>query len=620
MAAIAGIAGNPAADLARSCSESLDRLTTYGSHRELVDLDWACLGALSGSSTRSVHRHAGLTVALDGRIDNRDELSPGLPGLSATASDAELILRLWRRAGPQSVSKLAGSFAFAVCDDEHRAVYLVRDIVGSRPLCFAEVGGGIAFASMPSGLHRLVDARPDIGFLAARLLGLPQPGSGTPWTGVAQVAAGTVMRFAGDGRTTLRHFEPLAVAAEGDRPSRPVEEMRQLLDLSVAAALRGTAGTVATQLSSGLDSSAVTATAAQLLGKGRRLVAFTAAPAPGLPILVDHGWIADESQLASLTARAAGAEHVVIRKVPRILASIRSTAAVFQDVAPNPINLGWSTAINRAAAERGADALLIGFAGNATISFGGLAALRYFIDAGRPVEWARQAIAARRANDISWQGVLFASFEPWLPQPLIDRLRQRRYQIGPFAEGSFVRREAVPVLAGEPNPWASALGRMNADRVGLLTRNDLGCRNMGMEAWSGIEERDPLADRRLVEFCLRLPPEALIDKGRFKPLIRRVLEDRVPREVLAFPQRGFQGADWYGRIDRQEAIAAFEEISASTAAGELLDLPRLRTAIDSWPSYDPGRATLMFAFIRHVTDALNHGLFLAEAERHPLVS
>src|SRR5207253_5477235 len=54
-----------------------------------------------------------------------------------------------------------------------------------------------------------------------------------------------------------------------------------------------------------------------------------------------------------------------------------------------------------------------------------------------------------------------------------------------------------------------------------------------------LEAREPLLDHRLLEFAARVPASLKLKDGRGKYLLRRVLEHRVPREILTRRKQGF---------------------------------------------------------------------------------
>jgi asparagine synthase (glutamine-hydrolysing) len=55
-----------------------------------------------------------------------------------------------------------------------------------------------------------------------------------------------------------------------------------------------------------------------------------------------------------------------------------------------------------------------------------------------------------------------------------------------------------------------------------------------------LEARDPLLDHRLLEFAATVPASLKIRDGRGKYLLRKVLQRRVPAEILERGKHGFE--------------------------------------------------------------------------------
>ena len=79
-------------------------------------------------------------VMLNGEIYNYRELRAQLESKGhsfRTQTDTEVLLEAWREWGDECLSHLNGMFAFALWDDQERALYLVRDHVGIKPLYYS---------------------------------------------------------------------------------------------------------------------------------------------------------------------------------------------------------------------------------------------------------------------------------------------------------------------------------------------------------------------------------------------------------------------------------------------------------------------------------------------------
>ena len=342
------------------------------------------------------------------------------------------------------------------------------------------------------------------------------------------------------------------------------------------------------------------------------MVAFTAAPAFEQFAAGPYGRPIDELAVAAETARQYGVEHIVVRSSAPLLDIVRGYTRYYQEPVRNVLNAGWWSEINRQAASSGAAVLLTAEMGNMTLNAGELGMLSEWVRDRQWRKWWRQALAAWRYKGASWRGVAMASFDPWLPPGLVRAL-ERGFGARPSWSIRFFRED----LLSASDRQRPRLKGQAAARLSTLTGIDFGPLRKGCLGETGIDQRDPMADRRLAEFGLRLPPEQLIDNGVFAPLARQALSDRAPKQVLDLPKRGFQGGDWPVRLRQQDAAEILEEIAPNSAVQQLLDLGRLRHAVANWPKLGPdSNADLVFG--RDFTAALAAGVFVADVERDPL--
>ncbi|HEX6189458.1 MAG TPA: asparagine synthase (glutamine-hydrolyzing) [Pyrinomonadaceae bacterium] len=115
-------------------------------HRRLSIID------TSSAGHQPMLSHDGrFVVILNGEIYNYRELRTELAAKGhqfRTQTDTEVLLAAWAEWGEESLARLNAMFAFALWDDKERALFLVRDRVGIKPLYYShEEGGPLAFAS-----------------------------------------------------------------------------------------------------------------------------------------------------------------------------------------------------------------------------------------------------------------------------------------------------------------------------------------------------------------------------------------------------------------------------------------------------------------------------------------
>jgi len=577
----------------------LSALAPYGPHAvdQWAEDDIAMGRRLFRTLPEDLHDHgpvaleAGGWLVADARLDNRQELERDLaisPDRARRMADSALLAVAWMRWGDACLDRLVGDYALAVWEAPRRRLVLARDPFGHRPLNYHRTRGLFAFASMPVGLHVLTDAppRPDEAHLAAFLALRPEEGSATFFEGVERVEPGGLVVVDRGGLATRRHYAPVISPLRLPEASDYVEALREQLDRAVGAQLRGVETEVAAHLSSGWDSGAVAATAARLLAPGNgRVTAFTAAPRAGYAGLDPIGRHGDESAgAAAVAARYANMDHLVVRAAARSpLADLDRDIALGGRPALNPCNHVWVNDLNRAAAARGLGVMLTGDFGNLGLTDDGQDCLPELFLGGKWRRWWGLATAVARARALSPAGVLAASLEPaapWLVRAL-RRLAGRR-------TGSPRGHSAL-----NPQAWrrlATGTGPRPADRaarrLATLTRLDPASYRMAALAGCGVDMRDPLTDRRLIEFCLSIPIDRLTAGGRLRGLARLALADRLPAQILEARTRGYQAVDWHEGLsaDRTEVARDVRRLAALPAAARLLDIDRLHTLVSRWPA------------------------------------
>ena len=623
MSAIAGGIGNwPAGQNRRRVGALLSNLRAFG-NRDSVIVEGA--GAVFGVCHSSVAQPDGLSLpaycdgllcVADARIDNRADLVARW-GLSPNTTDAELILFAWR-CESSGFGAILGDFAYAVAQADGRTVHLLRSPSGERPLFFSLVDGGVQFASMPWALVASQDVWNgwDEVALAAMLIRLDLPLHRSYYRGIQHVLPGEAVTIVDGVVRDRKYWDPQSTVSRHARFDDAVSAYRETLDSSVAARLRRSSGGVAAQLSSGWDSSGVAATAATALSRqGSTLIAITSAPARAFQIPFGARQTFDESELAGLTASQHRMEHLIVRPDRSVLALLRTHVIRYQEPNRNIGNSSWWDATFEAARDRGASVLLTGEFGNLTLnrgdrtSFGALARRRAWR------HWLREACQAASVGDLRWTGILFHSFQHLLPPLLSEQLLRLRLGTIDEASASFVAPDLARAVREQAQGSRDAALSPAEDVIATIRSLDRGTQRKGDLAAFGIDTRDPTADERAMRFGLGLLPEQMLCNGELRPVARAALADRLPPAVLTNRRRGAQGADWFHTIHRNEAGELLEEIGANTTARSLLDMRKLKRAIDDWPDHDDGSLASAQLYSQRLPAALATGLFIIEAEK-----
>ncbi|MEW6257171.1 MAG: asparagine synthase-related protein [Pseudomonadota bacterium] len=534
-------------------------------------------------------------LVADLRLDNRRELCADLglsSGQAREVSDSQILLQAWEAWQEETPDRLVGDFAFAVWDAHARIMHLTRDYLGQRPLFYHANPRYSAFSSMARGLHALGDIplAPNLERIRDFLALAPTRGEGSFFAGISRVEPGETVRLGarGEARRSFWYDWSRRPEVRFSRDADYGDALRATFDRAVEDRLRAPMP-VASQLSGGLDSTAVTATAARLLeARGQRLRAYTHVPLSGVKLDEAGGRNGNEWDRAHVLAEAyPNIDHIAVEAADRLIGGdLEAQFHYFEFPALNICNLVWGHEISRLAGRRGRSVLLTGSMGNATISLSGLERPAELFRSGRWISWVRECRALMRNGHGAANVFLLRTFAPFLPPDVVSTLmRLRGRHVRRLDAYSALRaeerdspgfRQRMQALSFDPTfrPWPSA----RALSQFMLRRFDApGQSHKGHLAAFNVDVRDPTCDRRIVEFMQGVPSECLLRDGQPKWLYHQAFADRVPPAIRMASQRGLQGADWRERYDRARANLASEcaRASGDSRVNALLDVPSL---------------------------------------------
>ncbi len=193
-----GIGGKLYFDPARPVErEVLERMNAVQAHRGPDDSGIYCQGAVGLAHRRlsiidlspaghqpMANEDGTIWIVFNGEIYNFQALRPRLAGRGhrfRSHTDTEVILHLYEEHGVDCLQFLRGMFAFAIWDEPRRQLFLARDRLGKKPLCYHRGAEALRFASEAKAILQdpAVEARPDpVGISHYLTYGyVPSPGS-----------------------------------------------------------------------------------------------------------------------------------------------------------------------------------------------------------------------------------------------------------------------------------------------------------------------------------------------------------------------------------------------------------------------------------------------------------
>jgi asparagine synthase (glutamine-hydrolysing) len=243
-------------------------------------------------------------IVFNGEIYNYRELKHELEQAGEafrSASDTEVLLRLYQRDGERCVQKLHGMFAFAIWDDAEQRLFLARDRVGIKPLYYYADERVLTFGSeikailQSPAVPRSVHSDAVITYFTFGHSFGPQ----TIYDGIKKLLPAHYLTYDQSGLRVEKYWElPDSVPQLGLREEDCAEQVRHLLRQAVTSHMVSDVP-LGAFLSGGIDSSAIVAFMAEA----------STQPVKTFSIGFDIGGYFNELDDARLIAQRFGTEH-----------------------------------------------------------------------------------------------------------------------------------------------------------------------------------------------------------------------------------------------------------------------------------------------------------------------
>jgi len=550
-----------------------------------------------------------------GRLDNAPALAARV-GLPQSSHDALIARSCFTAAGALCADWLEGDWIFAAWNPHRRCLELSRDAYGNSAWFYHRSGALVVFANhLPTLVALVRPTEVDPLFLAGQLAAFNAfPDGRTAYRGITRVLPGHTVTVTADQMRLKRYWclEDTPVDETGD-PAARVEAFGLAMTQAVEVRLRG-GRRAASTLSGGLDSSSVTALAAETIrGERRRLLALTATPLADYRRRVGAGGRGDESVLAAVTAAAFDNidHHCFDAADVSPLDGVRRMLDIQGQPGIAAANYFWIVKLLDLARAGGTETLLTAQMGNGVWSW-----------YGQPPNW----YAPFR---VSWRaGVLAAATRICPPavsayrraqQPGVGRRsRQPLWEAYSAVRPEFARANGLAEQMAEAgyDPTHRYAGRSDRDaRFALLkpSRSPIGAFWSHLGQAFGVTIADPSQDKALLKASWAMPTR-LWWRDMPRWVIREVMKGRLPDAVRLHPGGHFQSADLTFRLQAETHALeeALQEVSASPLASECVDVSRCRTLVTQLSGAQPPS---LFALKAILMRGLDTGLFLARVDR-----
>ncbi len=443
-------------------------------------------------------RDQSVVVVFNGEIYNFQELrSKELSGFNFhSQSDSEVIPYLYEKFGIGFIEKLRGIFSIALYDSKVGKLYLIRDRFGVKPLYYTIQNNRLYFASELKAFSATSELSCEIDFdRYIEYMGMQYvPGENTIFKNVYRVAPGSYLEVLGD---QIRHFQYYSLLSASNLPQLNAREVHSTIQDRLLESLKYRLVSdvpIGVLLSGGLDSSTLVALLARI--KAPEIKTYS----------VGFGAKNDELKYAGKVAERFATRHTELLIQPGdikkyISKIIRSLDEPLSDTGALASWLMFkhikeSSGIKVLLVGEGADEIFAGYSWHVLLA---------------RIQWLPEFIK----NHIFFKLTAFA-------HPVIAR--------------NLFKNIFSPRLHATKDPdYLNKILRF--EMKNNLVNNLLMKVDKSSMAF-GIEAREVFLDHALVEAAFSVPGKLKL-KGTPKAVLKEIMRDSLPKEILSRKKQGF---------------------------------------------------------------------------------
>jgi len=427
-------------------------------------------------------------------------------------SDTEVLLKSYIHFKEEIVQKLNGIFSFAIWDTKNKSLFMARDHFGVKPLYYSFVNGNLVFASEIKSILEFPEIEAKIdkqGICELFGIGPAHTAGTTAFKNINELKPANYIVYNENGIYVSQYWK-LKSEPHTDNLDKTCEKVRYLLEDSIRRQLVSDVP-LCTFLSGGLDSSIITLYAANYCKEN------------GLPPLntysvdyidndknfvkTDFQPNSDNYYIDLMSNKLNTNHHTIMLDTPELAKSLED-AMIARDM-PGMADV---------------DSSLLLFCKNvkdeATVTLTGECADEIF--GGYPWFFREDAL---RSGTFPWS-IAISERQHLLNPAISEKLDLQEYIDYRYHESL----SKVEILEDDTKETAEKRKishlTLNWFMQTLLDRSD----KMGM--YNGFEIRVPFCDYRLAEYVWNIPWEMKALNGREKGLLRYIMKDVLPSEVV----------------------------------------------------------------------------------------
>lgn len=470
-------------------------------------------------------------------------------------SDTEVIVAAYNLWGNNCLQQFDGMFAFAIWDEQEKKLFAARDRFGEKPFFFFYDQEQFLFASemkalWSMGVPKEVNNSMLYNFLSIDYTSNPADPQETFYQNIHKLPAASFLTYSlSNNQIEIEKYWQVYPETITISEKDAIAQFKDLLNRSVKRRLR-TDVPVGSSLSGGLDSSSIVAFCDQQVSDHYSHKCFTAS---------FKGFERDELKYAETVAQQFGLEHFVVEMNEANVVQLMNEVMHHQEEPVGSASALAQYKVFETAKQNGVTVVLDG-QGADEILAGYSKYYKWFwqeLYRNKKLTKSKELKAAKDAGIAESFGLknkLAALFPDFAAGILQTRKSKKAFHHPDLnRDFAFANKQSFYYTTPTSFDLNGAL-YYNAFVNGLEELLRFADRNSMAHA---VEVRLPFLDHQLVEFLFSLPPEFKIHNGWTKWLLRRSVEDVLPKEIVWRKDKvGFEPPQkkWMEEKNVQEAI------------------------------------------------------------------
>lgn len=440
-----------------------------------------------------VHADAGVVLMMNGEVYNAFDFKEELlaKGFSFKGhSDTEIVLYLYIEYGIEGLlERLNGMFALAIYDKRQQSLYLIRDRMGIKPLYVWQEADRFAFSSemksfkaLPGFRFRLEEAGLSEFFLFRNGI------NNTLFRNIVNLTPGTYWQIDRDNNVSIQTYYDVRHEIPNEKAGK--EELEATLRQSVARQMISDVK-LGCQLSGGVDSSLVTAFAADYIRKGALET---------VSIVFGEAGFTEKQYIDQVAAQYGLTSHQFTLDTTAYLGMLEEAVWHFEQPINHPNTIGIKL-LSREARK------------HVTVLLSGEGADESLAGYGRFLPGAQKAFNVTTLKKAFKNRSRILPFLRLMGNPDTRYLMQTAYGGLSTAASLYPGFSATVAVATRREVWNSVSdtqGRKRRKYELLTYLPDLLMRQDKMSMAHSIENRVPFLDNEMIDLALRVPDEQLV--------------------------------------------------------------------------------------------------------------